>query len=706
MAGDRLPFRPAEIPMPTTPRLTRADLRQALLTPHSVAIVGQSDDASKTTGRPLKYLREAGFRGAIYPVNPRRDTVLGERAYPSVAALPEPPDHAYILLPTEAVIDAVAECGRAGVRIATILAAGFSEAGADGAAREQRLREVAAETGIRLIGPSSLGVVDLRNGLLLTANAAFAERDIPVGRIFFASHSGTMIGALMSRGKARGVGFAGLVSIGNEVDLSVGEICAATLDDPDIDGYLLFLESIRNSAALREFALGAAARGKPVVAYKLGRSAAARELAVTHTGALAGEDDVASAFLADCGIARVESLEGLIEALPLVRRTPIRAVSSRPPQVAVLTTTAGGATMVVDPLAMRGIEIAQPSPETFARFAANGIAATPARIVDLTIAGTRYDVMKAALDILTTAPEFDMVLAVVGSSARFHPQQAVQPVIDSANAAKPIAAFLVPEAPEALARLSEAGIPSFRTPEACADAIAAALSRREPKPAVAVPSGGGGRVLDELEAYALLDRLGIPRSPAVALDTTITQPPTLPFAYPVAVKVLSTDIHHKTEAGGVTLNVPDGDALLAVIRQMRETVKAHTGITPDRVLVAPMASGVGEALVGYRVDREAGPLIMVAAGGLFTEIYRDRSLRLAPVDLPTAHAMMSEVKAFATLKGFRGKPAGDLDALAEAIVALSQLAVQNDPAIAEAEINPLIVRADGVVAVDALIRTM
>ena len=684
-----------------------AALRQALLSPRSVALIGQSDDPGKTAGRPLKYLRQAGFAGTIYSVNARRDTVLGERAWKSVSALPEAPDHAYIMLPTEAVIDAVAECGKAGVKIATILAAGFSETGNDGIAREKRLKEVAAETGIRVVGPSSLGVVNLRQGVMLTANAAFAEPDIPVGRIFFASHSGTMIGALMSRGKQKGVGFAGLVSIGNEVDLSIGEICSSTLDDPDIDSYLLFLESIRNAAHLREFALGAAARGKPVVAYKLGRSAAARDVAVTHTGALAGEDDVASAFLADCGIARVESLEGLLEALPLVRRTPIRPAGARQPTVAVLTTTAGGATMVVDPLAMRGVEIAQPSDGTMARFAAAGIAATPARIVDLTIAGTRYDVMKGALEILTTAPEFDMVVAVVGSSARFHPDLAVKPVIDSADAAKPIAAFLVPEAPEALLRLSQAGVPSFRTPEACADAIAAAFGRREPKPAAAMTTGGGSaRVLDELEAYALLDRLGIPRAQAVALDATVTQAPSLPFRYPVAAKVLSAEIPHKTEAGGVALNVGDGDALVAAIKTMRETVASRTGITPERVLVAPMISGIGEALIGYRVDREVGPLIMVAAGGVFTEIYRDRSLRLAPVDLPTAQAMISEVKAFAMLRGFRGKPAGDLDALAKAIVALSQLALQNDPAIAEAEVNPLIVRSDGVVAVDALISTV
>ena len=683
----------------------RAELRRALLSPRSVAVVGQSDDAGKTTGRPLKFLRQAGYRGAIYPVNPRRETVLGERAWKSVAELPERPDHAYLVVPTEAVIDTVRECGKAGIKIASILAAGFSETGADGVAREQRLRDIAAETGIRIVGPSCLGVINMREGVMLTANAAFAEPDIPVGRTFVASHSGTMIGALMSRGKAKGIGFAGLVSVGNEIDVSVGEICLSTLDDPDIDSYLLFLETIRNAALLREFALGAAARGKPVVCYKLGRSPAARELAVTHTGALAGEDDVASAFLADCGIARVESLEALLEALPLVRRTPIRPVGARPARCAVLTTTAGGAIMVVEPLAMRGVEIAQPSEETFARFAAKGIDAIPARIVDLTITGAKYEVYKAALDILTTAPEFDMVLAVVGSSARFHPEQAVKPIIDSANAPKPIAAFLVPEAPDALARLAEAGVPAFRTPEACADSIAAALARHEPKRAVEMaPASGQGRVLDELEAYALLDRLGIPRLPAVALDATIARAPALPFPYPVAVKVLSANIPHKTEAGGVALNIQDADALVAAIGAMQATVKERTGITPAHVLVAPMVSGIGEALIGYRLDREAGPLVMVAAGGVFTEIYRDRALRLAPVDLPTAHAMIAEVKAFATLRGFRGKPAGDLDALARAIVALSRLAETGD--VAEAEINPLIVRTDGVVAVDALVRTM
>ena len=303
--------------------VAHADLRQLLFSPRCVAIVGQSDDASKTAGRPLKFLRQMGYAGRVYPINSRREQVLGERAWPSLAALPEIPDHAYIVTPTEAAVEAVEECGRLGVKVATVLADGFAETGREGLARESRLRETCARTGIRLVGPSSLGVVDLRSKAMLTANAAFDEPDLPAGRIFAASHSGSLIGALLSRGKARGVGFAGLVSVGNEVDLSLGEICATTLDDPGIDGYMLFLETMRHAEALRRFALAAAQRGKPIIAYKLGRSAAARELAVSHTGALAGEDDVADVFLKACGIARVDTLDALIEGLPLLARVPV-----------------------------------------------------------------------------------------------------------------------------------------------------------------------------------------------------------------------------------------------------------------------------------------------------------------------------------------------------------------------------------------------
>jgi acyl-CoA synthetase (NDP forming) len=699
--------------MPPDESAKAGTLAQALLAPRCVAIVGQSNDAGKTAGRPLKYLRQAGYAGRIYPINERRDTVLGEPAWRSLAALPEVPEHAYIVTGTEAAVEAVQECGRLGVKVATVLADGFGEAGPAGLARLAQLREVVDRTGLRIVGPSSLGVVNLRANVMLTANAAFDEHPLPTGRIFSASHSGGMIGALLSRGLARGVAFAGLVSVGNEVDLSLGEICAATLADPAIEGYMLFLESLRHADALRAFALAAARCNKPILAYKLGRSSEARELAVSHTGALAGEDDVAQAFLADCGIARVDTLDGLIEGLPLLGRVPMAAARARQNRVGVVTTTAGGATMVVDPLAVRGVGIEPPGAATLARLAAAGIDIKPARLIDLTLAGTRYESMKAALDILVTAPEFDLVLAVVGSSARFHPDLAVKPIIDCAGAAKPLAAFLVPDAPAALAALSRAGVPNFRTPEACADAVAAALGRQPPRvlaaPARAWPSVSHGGWLDEPATYALLDRIGIARAPAIAIDAQVTSAPALPFPYPVAVKALAAGIAHKTDIGGVVLGVPDGESLLAAIAQIRmSVVQRRPGTAVDRVLVQPMVCGLGEVLIGYRVDRDVGPLVMVAAGGVFTEIYRDRSLRLAPVDLATAHEMIAQVRGLIPLTGYRGLPAGDLAALAQAIVAWSGLAMLDSPAIQEAEINPLLVRpaGHGVVAVDALVKLM
>jgi acetate---CoA ligase (ADP-forming) len=390
--------------------------------------------------------------------------------------------------------------------------------------------------------------------------------------------------------------------------------------------------------------------------------------------------------------------------------------------VGVLTTTAGGATMVVDPLATSGLTIAPPTADTLARIGkAAGFAVKLARMVDLTIAGAQYEAMKGALDVMLAAPEFDCVLAVVGASGRSNPERTVRPIIESAGAGKPLAAFVVPEAPKALAMLAAAGVPSFRTPEACADAIAAALSRRMPRELVgsSQPHGDsaplpprseaerwGGlapSLLDELQSGALLDRLGIARAPSVALDAGMSQAPALPFPYPVAVKVLSAGIAHKTDVGGVALGVGDGAALIAAIRTIRAAVvEKSPGARVERVLVQPMVSGIGEALVGYRIDRDVGPLVLVAAGGVLTEIARDRALRLAPVDLATAHEMIAEVRSLVMLAGYRGKPKGDLDVLARAIVALSQLA--DDPAVAEAEINPLIVMEQGVVAVDALVR--
>ena len=680
-------------------------LAATLLNPRSIALVGASDDPSKTAGRPQQFLRRAGFTGKVYPINPTRSTVQGAAAWPTLSALPEVPEHVFVLTPTQSVLPTVEECARLGVRVVTILASGFSESGSEGAAREEQLRQVARRTGIRILGPSSIGVVNPRNGLVLTANAAFAEPELPKGRVFVASHSGSMIGALVSRGVARGVGFAGLVSVGGEVDLSLGEICSATLDDDGIDGYLLFLESLHHGDALRRFAIEAARRGKPVVAYKLGRSDAAAEMAATHTGALAGEDDIADAFLKDCGIARVGVLDALLETVPLARRVSLLP-PSRLRRVGVVTTTGGGAAMAVGQLGIRDVTVQAPSEETLQHLRDKGISVSPGRVVDLTLVGVKYEVMKAALDVLLEAPEFDLVLATIGSSARFQSELAVKPIIDSIGHTTPLAAMMVPDAPQALAALTAAGVPCFRGPEACADAIAAVFARRVPAAAlVPMPAQSQStRALSEAQAYDVLDVLGVPHAPAVTALLTGSAL-ALPFDFPVVAKICSELIQHKTEVGGVVLGINSTTELEAAFATLRSNLAERAPDVPcDQVLIQPMRKGLAEVLIGYRVDPDAGPIVMLAAGGIWAEVARDRSIRLAPVTVQSAREMILEVQALKTVTGLRGRERGDLEALAHAVSALSQLAIRPELRICEAEVNPLMVMREGqgVLAVDAL----
>ncbi|MEU4248845.1 acetate--CoA ligase family protein [Amycolatopsis sp. NPDC026612] len=674
-----------------------AELAAALFTPRSVALVGASADPAKASSRPLRFLRRSGFAGAVYPVNHRVTEIDGERAFPSLDALPEVPEHAFLMTPAAATVDAVRQCGLLGVPVVTVLSGGFAEAGPEGAARQRELAAVARESGTRVVGPSSLGVVNTRTGLTLTANAAFADPDLKQGGIFVASHSGSLIGALLSRGAA----CSRLVSVGGEADLGIGEICGTAVADPEVTGFLLFLENLRHADGLRTFARAAAAHGKPVLAYKLGRSRAAADLAVSHTGSLAGEDDVAAAFLADCGIARAHTLDGLLEGLPLLARTPVDAGTPR--RVGVVTTTGGGAAMVVDQLGVLGIDVAGPTPGTLARLAAAGAPAAPGVIVDLTLAGTRYAVMSAALDVLLSCGEFDLVVAVVGSSARFEPEVAVRPIVDRAHREK-LAAFLVPHAPEALAMLAEAGVPAFRTPESCADAIAAALGRRAPRRLSPAAPGRPGpvRPLDEAASYAVLAEVGVEAAPHRVLP--VDNPDADGLRFPVAVKALSAELGHKSDVGGVVLNVRTAAELRAAAGRIRADVAARGGVEIPEVLVQSMESGLGEVLVGYRIDPDTGPLVLVAAGGVLTEVYADRSLSTAPVDLATAHRLLGEVKGIAALRGHRGAQPGDLDALARLVVAVSELAAHGD--VVEAEINPVLVRAagEGVVALDAVVR--
>jgi acyl-CoA synthetase (NDP forming) len=680
---------------------SRVTLAQALFAPRAVALVGASGDPAKNTARPQRFLARHGYAGLVVPVNPTRAEVLGVRAYPSVADAPPGIEHAFVMAPGDGVERALEDCGRCGVPVMSVYSDGFADAGPEGAARQARLAARAQELGVRVLGPNCMGIVDIPGRLALTVSAVLETESLPAGGTSVVSQSGTMLGALLTRGAARGLGFAKLVSVGNECDLGVGELVEMLADDPDTQVILLFLEAVRDAERLAAAARKAHAAGKPLIAYKLGRSRLGEALARSHTGALAGSDAALDAYFRDCGILRVDLLETLVELPPLVagRKPPDLA---RPPRVAVVTTTGGGAATVVDRLGTQGIEPPAPDEALRARLAALGVRASDAPIVDLTMAGTSQQ-YAAVLAAFLESPACDAVLAVVGVSALIRPQAAVEPILMAPRSATPLAAFLTPHAERSLALLAEKRIAAFRTPEACADALAAYLRWRSPCDrsdggAVSWPAGVPRTArLNEAQALALFASLGV-----ATVEAQIARAPDYAhgIAYPVAAKVLSADIEHKTEAGAVALGIGNAEEYAARVHEMLDRVR-HARI--QGVLVQRMETGLAEAIVGYRDDPVVGPLVVVGVGGVLAEIYRDTALRLAPVSEAEAREMIEEVKGFALIRGYRNLPPGDVEALARAVAALSRLALVAGRPVAEAEVNPVIVKREGTVAVDGLV---
>jgi acyl-CoA synthetase (NDP forming) len=663
-------------------------LAQALFSPRSVALVGASGDEAKNTARPQRYLRKHGYAGKIFPINATRPMVLELPAFKTLEEVKEKIDHAFIMV--QDVEAALEDCGRKRVPVASVFTDGFADAGPEGAARQARLVARARELGVRLLGPNSMGMVNLPGRIALTVNAVLEMESPPAGTTSIVSQSGTILGTVLSRGAARGLGFSKMVSVGNEADLGVGELVELLAADPETRTILLFLETVRDAARLAAGARAAHAAGKPVVAYKLGRSKLGERLARSHTGALAGEDAALDAYFRDCGIIRVDMLETLIEIGPMLagRKPPDLA---RTPRVAVVTTTGGGAASVVDRLGTLGIETAAPGSDS--------------PIVDLTM-GRKSATYGAVLEELLEFPGCDAVLAVVGSSAQFHPELAVEPILEAAHgakrAARPLAAFLTPHAEKSLAILAEAGIAAFRTPEACADAFRAFFSWRTPRKCrnespvewpEDIPRRGS---LTEAQALTLFAAFGVP-----VVESALARAPDFAHSlpYPVAAKIVSAQIAHKTEAGGVALGIRDRRELEEKIQNLQKAVPGHP---LEKILLQKMESGLAEAIVGYRDDPVVGPLVMVGAGGTLAELYNDVVLHLAPVDEAEALGMIGRVKGFAVLRGYRGLPPGDLKALARAVAALSRLALAAGRPVREAEANPVIVKPDGVVAVDAL----
>ncbi|MBI2226693.1 MAG: acetate--CoA ligase family protein, partial [Betaproteobacteria bacterium] len=557
-----------------------------------------------------------------------------------------------------------------------------------------------------------LGLINTHANFFLSTNAVLEMDEITRGPLALVSQSGTMLGSLLTRGHARGIGFSKLISVGNEADLAVGEITDLLVDDPDTKVILLFLETLRDSRRLAQAARRAHAAGKPIVVYKLGRSRVGRELATSHSGAMAGSDEAASAFFRCHGMMRVHTLEALLEIAPLVAdRKP-----SRRQRVAVMTTTGGGAATVVDELGVMGVQVVPPTDDIIERLRHQNIAIHKTPIIDLTMAGTKKEVASAVLNALIESDHCDIVLSVVGGSAKFHPQQAVEPIV-AASHEKPLAVFLSPQADTSLELLCKAGIAGFRTPEACADAIRA-FSCWIPPASLHAASDADTATMDKLETLLsrypagtlneldsrdIFEMLGVPQA---ATHVIASPDDTVKVCFPVAAKILSPDLPHKTEAGGVMLNIPDQNALKSAANRMwKDIEKNHPMARLNGLLVQTMETGLAEAIIGYKHDLQIGPVIMLGVGGRLAEIYHDFVLRLAPVSLAEARSMIEEVDGLAIICGYRGLPSGDCAALASAIHAVSLLAFTRGRVL-EADLNPVIVKAAGrgVVAVDALVR--
>ncbi len=686
------------------------DLADALLAPRTIALVGASGDPAKNSARPQRYLRKHGFSGRVIPINPGHGEIFGERTWPDLTSAPGPIDHAFIMVPAASVPRVIEDCCQAKVRVATIFSDDFAESGEEGLRRQQAIVEMARAGGVRILGPNSMGIINTHAATAISVNAVLELPELKAGSLGIVSQSGTILGTVLSRGQARGIGFSKLVSIGNEADLGVGEIADILVDDTETSAILLFLETIRDPVALGAMAHRAYAAGKPVIAYKLGRSPVGRQLAVSHSGAMTGTDEAVNAFFRHHGIIRVDMLETLFEVPALV-------TGHKPPKekrVAVLTTSGGGAAMVVDRLGALGVDLIFPPESVTECLRPMGIRVGKAPLIDLTLAGTKKEIYLAALNALLASPDCDVVVAVVGSSGQFHPELAVGPIVSAAKTEKPVAVFITPQADQSLALLGRAGIAAFRTPEACADGVKAYLDWSAPSEEIPASmrdltairkalSRARGPVLNEIESCAVFETLGIPQAPAKIIRQQVETPG---VNFPVAAKILSPDFPHKTDVGGVELDIPDEAALHEACRRILHRVRtAHPKAEIAGILVQQMQHGLAEAIIGYRDNPETGPTVMLGVGGTLVEIYRDFAIRIAPVSLATARTMIEEVRGLATIRDTRSLAPGDCEALAEAIRAMSDLARIPERPILEAEINPLIVKArgEGVTAVDGLI---
>ena len=688
-----------------------------LLAPNTIAVIGASRRRSTIGHQILENLISYGFAGAVYPVNPHASSICAIRAYPSIADVPDPVDMAVIVVPKEQVLDIAEQCGRAQVKGLVVISAGFREIGDEGAARELKLMEIVRAHGMRMIGPNCMGVVNADPAVSM--NATFATAMPPFGHSAFVSQSGALGLSVLDYAQEYGIGISQFVSVGNKPDVSVNDLLVAWEIDPTIKVILMYVENFGNPRRFLEIA-SRITKVKPIIVVKSGRSRAGALAASSHTGALAVDDIAVDAMLTQAGVLRASSVEELFEmaigfgalAMPRSRRT------------AVLTNAGGPGILAADALVMYGLQLAELGASTIASlrplFPAEASIRNPLdMIASATPAG-----YKTALSALLADPAVDAAVPIFVPPFGVK-QEDVAEAIASAAATqpmKPVFAVLMGREglPLGRAELRKAGIPAYIFPESAARALSAinrqvewaARPAANPVPldvdraaATAILDGAtrdGRESLTEVESLALLRTYGI----AVAESRYVARQDDLAAAgqalgYPLAMKLVSPDVSHKTDVGGVRLGI-SSEAQLQVeydelIRNVRERAP---GAKVNGVLIQQMVSGGRETIVGISRDPSFGSLVMFGLGGIFVEALQDVIFRMTPIDDAQALEMIAGIRGARVLGGMRGAPPVDHSALAAAVRRIAQLGA-DFPQILELDVNPLLAMEHGAIAVDA-----
>lgn len=686
-----------------------------LLDPASIAIVGASDNPDKIGGRPIHYMRRHGYAGALYPINPQRAEVQGERAWPSLAALPAAPDLAIVAVAGEQAVRAVDDCAALGVAAAIVISAGFSETGEAGRALQDAMTARARAAGMRIVGPNSQGLANFGNGAIASFSTMFLEVEPGDGPVAVISQSGGMCAMVYGLLRQRGIGVRHVHATGNEADVSVAELACATLRDPEVGCVLLYLESLREAGPLAEAAALARARGVPLIVVKSGRSEAGARAAASHTGALANEDRAVDAFFEHHGILRARDPQELVRYAELALRSPL----PQGPRVVVVSNSGASCVLASDAAAERGLEIAPLADATQQALAERlpGYATT-VNPVDITAALlSNNGLFGQVLPVIGADPAADMFLLDIPVAGRGYDVASF--AADAAGfaqaASKPV--VVVAWQDNVASAFRARGLPVYADEIQAMDALSALFRLRRlrerdgvipaPQDAVAVdpaPDAAGG-FLSEAASLALLADNGLAViEHAVCRTADEAVAAWRRIGAPVALKACSAQLPHKSEHGLVALGLNDEAALRAAFAHQAQTL-GKLNVRDGAWLVARMQRGLHECALGARVDPVLGPVVMIGSGGKYVEALRDVAVLMPPFDAAQVIEKLRGLRIGTLLQGVRGDPPADVEALARQAVALGDYALAAGPRLASVDINPVMVGAvgQGAVAVDALV---